>query len=449
MLNMTLKHALSIGATAVVATTAACSQFLEVKNPGAIEEQNINNPAYLSLLVNGVIGEFQPAHSSAAMYGAVLSDEVSNWHGFSENIEIDNRSIGAGNGTMRDGVYIPLQSTRFLADSTIGLLKTFLADTASRDVRLARVQAYAGYAYVLLAENMCYAPIGIGRSYSSDELLTIAVARFKDAIATATAAKTYNTSLGANGAKNAASADSVLNLANIGAGRASLDLNKKADAITYASAVPTAFTFKAYYSANSARENNPFFAAASNGQAAEWLGVSNTPYANVTNDPRVPRPVATEATMQGQTFVPKSPLMFSTYNGTLAGAQFTRDASMTFASGLEAQYILAESQGATAANVTFLNTRRTIGGEAALTAPNETDFQAAVREQRARDLYLAGYRVGDMRRYKKLYSVDLWQHGAYSGPPTLAVPPTYGTSECFPLPLAELNGNPAAATPPT
>jgi hypothetical protein len=276
----------------------------------------------------------------------------------------------------------------------------------------------------------------------------MAVDRFKDAIATAGAAKTYNTSLGAAGAKNVASADSLLNLANVGAARASLDLGDKPNAITYASAVPTTFAFKSYYSANSARENNAFFAAASNGQAAEWIGVSNTPYATVTDDPRVPRPATTEGTMQGQTFVPKSPLMFSTYSGTLAGAQFARDASMTFASGLEAQYILAEAQGATPANVTFLNSRRAIGNMAPLAAPSETDFQAALREQRARDLYLAGYRVGDLRRYKNLYSVDLWQHGTYTGPPTVAVPPTFGNAECFPLPLVELNGNPAAGTPP-
>src|SRR4051794_9055383 len=229
MTRTTIRRLLYITASSAVVAAAACSQFLEVKNPGAIEEKNINNPAYLSLLVNGVIGEFQPAYTSVSLYGAVLSDEVSNWHGFSENIEIDNRSVGAGNGTMRDLVYVPMQSTRFLADSTIALLKQFLADTASRDVRLARVQAYAGYAYVLLAENMCYAPVGIGRSYSSDELLGIAVDRFKDAIATATAARTYNTSLGTNGAKNAASADSIVNLANIGAARASLDLGKKPD----------------------------------------------------------------------------------------------------------------------------------------------------------------------------------------------------------------------------
>jgi hypothetical protein len=312
-------------------------------------------------------------------------------------------------------------------------------------VRLARVQAYAGYAYVLLAENMCSAPIGIGRAYSSEELLAIAVDRFKAAIATATAAKTYNGTLGTAGAKNAAAADSLLNLANVGAARASLDLGNKADAITYASAVPTTFAFKAYYSANSARENNQFFGAASNGQNAEWIGVTNTPYENVTNDPRVPRPVAKEGTQQGQTFVPKSPSMFSTYNGTLTGAQFTRDASITFASSLEAQYILAEAQGATTTNVNFVNGRRAIGNMAPLVAPSESAFQAALREQRARDFYLAAYRVGDLRRYKKLYSVDLWPTGTYVSP--VPAPATYGTSECFPIPLAELNGNPAAGQP--
>jgi hypothetical protein len=434
-------------AAITLAAATACTEFLEVQNPGAIEEKNIDNPAYLSLLVNGVIGEFQPALTSVSLYGAVLSDEVSNWHGFSENIEIDNRSVGAGNGTAQNGVYIPLQSTRFLADSAIKLLTSFLGDTASRDVRLARVQAYAGYAYTLLAENVCSAPLGIGRAFTPEELFAIGVERFNAAIATATAAKTYNESLGATGAKNAASADSLISLAHIGAARASLDLGNNADAIAHASAVPTTFAFKAYYSANSLRENNLFFGAASGGQAAEWLGVSNTPYANVTDDPRVPRPVATEGTMQGQTFVPKSPSMFSTYNGTLAGAQFARDASITFASGLEAQYILAEAQGATGANVTFLNSRRAIGNMAPLTAPSEADFQAALREQRARDFYLAGYRVGDLRRYEKLYGVDLWQHGTYTGPPLVAVPPTFGDAECFPIPLSEINGNPGLNQP--
>src|SRR5438270_7000621 len=92
--------AVIVPAMLVIAFVAGCSDFLKVTNPGAIEEQNVNNPAYLALLVNGVIGEFQPAFTSTALYSAVLTDEASNWHGFSENIEVDNRSVGAGNGTV-------------------------------------------------------------------------------------------------------------------------------------------------------------------------------------------------------------------------------------------------------------------------------------------------------------------------------------------------------------
>src|SRR5437763_8611360 len=191
--------------TMVGGSLAACSDFLKVENPGAVEEANVNNPAYITLLVNGVIGEFQPAFSGTALYSAVLTDEVSNWHGFSENIEIDNRSVSAGNGTAPLSVYTPLQSTRFLADSATSFVKSFLGDTASRDVRLARVIDYAGYAYLLLAEQMCQAPIGLTRAYTSEELFAIAIERFKAAIDVATAAKTYNGGLGTAGAKNAAS----------------------------------------------------------------------------------------------------------------------------------------------------------------------------------------------------------------------------------------------------
>ena len=231
-----------------------------------------------------------------------------------------------------------------------------------------------------------------------------------------------------------------MNLARVGAARASLDLGKNADAIAFASAVPTTFAFKVYHSANSTRENNPLFAAASGGASAAWVGLTSTPYENLTTDPRIPRPTTTERTQQGLTIVPNAPPAYSNYNGTLAGADFSRDASVTFASGLEAQYIIAEAQGVNAANLTFLNARRAIGGDAPLVAPTDAAFKTALREQRARDLYLAAYRLGDLRRYKKLYNIDLWQHGPYASP--VPAPPTFGDAECWPLTLAEINGNP-------
>jgi hypothetical protein len=438
--KMTRRVALLL-TTGFVVGAVGCNDFLQVQNPGAIEAPDINNPAYIPLLVNGVIGEFQPAFTLVALYSGVFTDELANFHGFPENIDMDVRNVGAGNGTYAGtsaipGVYNSLQSSRFMADTVATLLRSFLGDTASRDVRLARVLNYAGYSYTLLGEQLCAAPTGGNTIYTSDELLNFALDRFKSAIDVATASKA---------ATGGAAADSMLTLARIGAARVSLDLGKKADAIAYASLVPAGFSASVYHAAANAREVNPFFSAASNGGSAEWVGITNTPFATVTGDPRIPHPPGKEKTQQDSAVVPNSPLSYSTYSGTAVGADFTRDASVKFASGLEAQYIVAEAQGNNAANLLFLNQRRAIGGALPLTAPTEDEFQAALREQRARDLYLANYRMGDLRRYKKLYQVDLWQKGPYVSP--VAAPPTFGTQECWPIPLAEYNGNPNLPRP--
>jgi hypothetical protein len=423
-------------AVAAAVVTSACNDFLKVKNPGAIEEPDINNPAYITLLVNGVIGEFQPAFTSDVMYSGVFTDELANFHGFPENIDIDARNVSSANGTYNIGVYTPLQSARFMADSVAGLLNNLLGAGASSDVRLARVLAYAGYSYTLLGEQMCSAPIGLSKAYTPDELLGFALDRFKSAITVATASKA---------AGGGIAADSILNLANVGAARVSLDLGKFTDAVTYASAVPAGFNFYVYHSAQNLRENNPMFGAASNGGSAEWVGLTNTPFLNITGDPRVPRPAAKEKTQQDSAIVPNSPLAYSTYNGTAVGADFTLGASVRFASGLEAQYIIAEAQGNTPANVTFLNSRIAIGGGTPLVAPTDAEYTAALRDQRSRDLYLAGYRMGDLHRYLKLYQADLWQKGTYVSP--VPAPPTFGTQTCWPIPLSEYNGNPNLQKP--
>ena len=444
-----------VAAAMLAVAASGCNDFLRVSNPGAIEEPDLNNPAYLGLMVNGVVGEFQPAFSSVALYSAVFTDELANFHGFSENIDVDRRAIDISNGTYAGAVYTPLHSARFMADSISAFLRTFLTDTASRDVRLARVLAYGGYTHVLLGEVICSTPINRSSvAYPPDTLFARALTRFNEAIQIAAAARTYQAGITpATTASIAAvaAADSITALANIGAARASLNLGNAANAVTFASvvannaALAATWGFPVFHSANSGRENNPFFAAASGGANAEWVALTNTRYETLNGDPRIPHPATTERTQQGSAIVPNSPFMFSTYNGTAVGADFTTAASIKFASKLEAQYILAEAQGNTAANVTFLNSRRAVGGDVALVNPTATEFQTALREQRARDLYLAGYRLGDLRRYKALYSVDLYETGAYKSP--VPAPPTFGTQECFPIPQVEYTGNPNLPKP--
>ena len=424
----------------------ACTDFLRVENPGAIEEPDIGSPAYISLLVNGVIGEFQPAFTGMALYSGVFTDELSNWHGFVDNIEIDRRAVLYTTGTYSTFTYTPLQSARFMADSASALLKTFLGDTASRDVRLARTMVYGAYSYALLGEQMCEAPVDLSRAYTPAELFEMALDRFEETIAVAQAASAYHAGRGTAGAGAVRSADSLAMLARVGAARALLNLDRKAEAAAMAAQVPDNFEFRVYHAEANAREQNPYYSAASGGPNAQWVGVTYTPFAGL-NDPRVPHPATREKMQQDSALVPNSPLAFSTHSGTVTGADFTRSASVRFASGLEARYIVAEATGATAANVTFLNQRRAIGSQLPLIAPTEAEYLAALREQRARDLYLAGYRLGDLRRYKAFHGVDLYPSGAYRGPSNLALPPEFGDAECFPIPLAEYNGNPNLTRP--
>lgn len=419
---------------------SGCNDFLKVTNPGAIETPALANPSYIPLMVNGVTGEFQPMFSLDAYYSGLFVDELRNHAVYFEEGLIDQRRVDPENGTYVAGIYNPMHRTRFLADSVVGRLKVLLGDSASRDVGLARVSAYAGYTYTLLGEQLCQTALnGQPRRYASKELLRdFALPRFKSAIAVATAARAAAAAISPATRGSAAAvlaADTVTNFALVGAARASLDLGDKAQAIQHASAVAPGFVFWAYHSDQSARQTNPFF-----GRLAVFPpsgSVSGTPFEGV-NDPRVPLP-ADPVTVAGvKAYVPNSPSTFSTWTGKLPGGAIERSGSVRIASTLEAQYVLAEAQGPNAANVSFINTRRAIGETAPLPGSvNASDFFAALRGQRRLDFYLDTHRMGDLRRYKDVYGIDEWQMGPYPG-----ISDSYGSQTCLPETLAEITNNP-------
>src|SRR5512146_3409454 len=125
--------------------TAACNKWLDVTNPGAIELPALENPNYINLMEAGVIGDFQPTMIWVALWSGGFSDELRNHMTYFENPQIDLRQVDEANGTYALSVFNPLHRTRFIADSVASRLKGLLGDTATRDVRLARVLAMAGY----------------------------------------------------------------------------------------------------------------------------------------------------------------------------------------------------------------------------------------------------------------------------------------------------------------
>lgn len=437
-------------AVAVFAATAltACDDWLKVTNPGAIENPALENPAYLQLMFDGVVGDFQPAYAWTALFSGAFTDELRMHHTFFENLEMDRREVTQNNGTYQLAIFNGLHRARFLADSVATRYRNLLGDTAEYDLRLAKTLAYGGYTWLLLGENICETRINAqGAPLQPPDLFAGAIQRFDAAITAANAAQTTAPRITnvVNRDRLIAGADSVRNLARVGAARAALNAGNNTAAVTYAQAVTPAyvdddnlgFRFDVFYlqgnsAAQTRRTGNPFWEFISAG--GSWVSISGTPYAEL-NDPRVPHGPAgsISVTGGGQFLVPNSPRSFSTYSGTETGGLFVSTSSIRLGSAIEARYIIAEAQGNTLANVAFINMQRAIGGQLPLVAPTDAAYVAALREQRAREFFIDGHRVGDLRRYEALHGDDLWETGSMYGTNTL-----FGAQKCWPTPVSEL-----------
>ena len=414
------------------ASATACNDFLAATNPGAVEEKDVNVAANADILMYGAVTTYQFSHSENTYWNAQLTDELFNRAVFAEEGEIDRRNLFSDMTYINAFMYGPAQRARYAGDDASTRLKAILGDTASRDLRLARSLAYAGHSYVDLGEMMCTTPIDLGVPKTSEEMFADAITRFQEAVAVATAAKTNLQSRTPVPAPAVAGADSVRYFALVGAARAALNRDDKAAAIGFASQVPAAFEFRAYYSDNTTGQRNRTFERLTLASNAYLL---NTPFLAMTTDPRIPRIPGTT----GRAYTPLSPPSYSTFTNTVAGGAFAPIMSVRVASGLEAQYIVAEAEGPTAATLAFVNTRRAAGQQLPVDLAGDS-LMAELRDQRSRDFYLDNHRLGDLRRYLKYYQVDLFPKGPYPGSTSGQ---TYNEAiSCWPLPTNEINGNP-------
>jgi hypothetical protein len=406
-----------------VGAAVGCSSLLDVTNPATFGDEDLNASLLAPQIVAGVVSRFQAMYDDLALYSAFISDEAVSGHNFETIRGVDLRQITKDNSDL----YAPIQGTRAEADSFEVRLIRITGDSATRSLGLARVQAYGAMSYVLAGEYLCASPIDPnGPAVSPDSMFKIAITKGLAAAQTGTAYKT------AGG--TAARADSMISLGRLAAARAYLNLGDKANAITQASQIPAAFEMRAFYDDNNF--NNVFLASTTG--ANRNLGV-DVAFRGL-NDPRV-RHGAAGVTGHDQTtvlFIPSASPSFGGYSATTATG-FLRNTSIRFASGLEAQYIRAEAEGLTAGNLTFINSRRAVGNQLPLVAPTAAEFLDAVIDQRRRDFFLDGHRLGDLRRYIRLYQKDFFPKGLH---PNQVRGGSYGTNVCFPPTQAEIVGNP-------
>jgi hypothetical protein len=268
---------------------------------------------------------------------------------------------------------------------------------------------------------MCSAAINLGPEIQPPALFTEAVARFTKAIAAATTANDATT----------------LNLARVGRARALLNLGGAANlaaAAADAALVPATFVVNTSPDAVNTRRQNTVFVTISQSS----FTTVDPAYRNIlvpggtTQDPRV------AVTDLGR-------------NGTATGSRLfipTKDNALTapirLASYAEAQLIIAENAAATGslaeAEAAINRARSRTAGLPTYTVPagaTAADVKAQIIEERRREFFVEGHRLGDMRRYGIAFTPVAGTAYQYGG--------VYGTQTCFPLPDVERINNPAIA----
>ena len=369
---------------------------------------------------------------TGASVGAVLSN------GGQVSDPLDERILptGAESGSGTD--YGNLQGIRTLANQAIGAVATY--DTASADrtsSRTLRGELYAleGYAEIMLADLFCsgvplstlnfqsdftYAP-----SSTEREVYQAAIAKFDTALTLAEAS------------------DPIMRLAQVGQGRAYLDLGEYGAASDDVAAVPDGFQYQ--LALNWAATQNCGFPTLLNCTAtvSDREGHNGLPFLS-SGDPRTVVDVEVPSNPSQGVYVP---LTFpEKYSTGLGGSGF---AAFTLASGVEARLIQAEAAWHGVATgrswIGQLNVLRRAQGMDTIADPGAANPAAQIDTlftERAYWLFLTGERQGDLRRLLRQYGQYYpgGQSRVYPAGEYLALGSgIYGTDVNAPIPSAELN----------
>jgi hypothetical protein len=410
---------------------AACRDVttLTQANPGSLDPATVYTPANANLIVNGAISDFECAFSRYVVGSAVFTDELANAIGSSANFDYDRRTLvtnqtygtAACGNNQQPPIYTPLSVARRSADTAIARLQGWtdaqMPAGVNRTKLIGQSYAYAGYSLVLLGEGMCSAAINLGPELTPTQLFTEAKARFDAAIAAA---------------GTAADAQTV-NFATLGRARVQLDLGNFAAAGTDAAVIPVGFVQNMSTDGLNVRRENFAF-----------ISINQQPWATV--DP----------SFQGLTVNgvpdPRVAVTKTGSNGTAAAVPIVTpdkypalNTVMPIARYAEAQLIVAEAKNAAGdiagATTAINNARATHTGLAAFSSAGLTAAQMKdqIIEERRRELFLEGHRLGDLRRNNLAF---LPASGA-----TFSGGGVYGTETCFPLPDIERVNNPNITKP--
>jgi hypothetical protein len=400
--------------------TTACDtdSLLKVSAPGALPAENLETPEAASLLVNGALGNFECALGAAIMVTGIIADEfgdaqlgAAQWPYDRRDANLQPGSIYGTSGctsAQGPGIYSPLSVARWSADNAYRALTTFTNDqVAKRDSLLAASSLYAGFSLAHMGMAMCSAAIDEGPEITNMQLFALAEDRFNSALThAATAGVTAYT-----------------HAANVGLARVRLFQGNSAGAATAAAAVPAGFVLNATASDSETRRYNRVYH-------------SNVQTRLYVIEPQS-RDIMTEGVVDPRTAVVNTGL--NAGDGQVAWIQTKYTAFGTpipIARYAEAQLILAEAQGGTAA-VDIINALRAPHSIPPYTGPTDpASVQSLIAAERRRELFVEGFRMYDVHRFNlPLVPAPGTEFPVKGG--------TYGSTTCLPLPDVERYNNPS------
>ena len=421
--------------------TTACSvdDILQVTDPDVANPEGLVGEAALPALFAGALSDFQVGYSGSSngdgqiTISGLLSDELYNSESFPTRIEIDQRRMRDDNGTLR-GAFLDMQQARAAAERAARRFEEFQSGTIDH----AHMLNVAGLSYITFGENYCSGvpfstleddgTITFGEQQTTEQMFETAVAKFDEALGMLD--------------PDDEDAEAQLFLAQVGKGRALLNLGRFAEAAAAVEGVPDDFVYLIEHSENSGRQQNPVFTLVN---VSRRFSVPDAEGGNGVNfrtagDPRVPVILNPTNSIGLDNETPSYiPQKYS-----------SRGSDIPVATGIEARLVEAEAElqagnyGGAGGTLEILNAlRATMAPEDATLAPLPAvatleDQVNQLFYERAFWLYLTSHRVGDMRRLVRQYSrgtETVFPTGDYHKSGSLP----YGTDVNLPLPDDEAN----------
>jgi starch-binding outer membrane protein, SusD/RagB family len=409
-----------LAALALAAVAAGCEGILNVEAPGVVDADDMLNPAAAPVIVSGAISDFECALGAYIVNQAVLGNELRDASVTAGRFPLDQRIIheaspyGVNSCTGNPpGIYGPLATARWSADNALALLDSWSdAEVPNRTQLIGQAAAFSGYSLVLLGEGFCSAVIeDLGPEVEPSVTFVAAVARFDRAIELGDAA--------------------TRNLALLGRARAHLNLGNGPAAVADAEAL---------------LQNAPAFvrvAGTSTASSRRWNRLGDEFFGGrVTVDPLyrdlevdgVPDP-RTESFDTGTLGHDSATPVWLAAKVGPARAIALRTGPVPVASWREAHLIIAEVEGGQDAE-NHINVLRNHWGLPTFDSSGMTEAEILeqVIEERARELFLEGHHLNDLRRFN-LAQVPAPGSSYRQGG-------LYGDVRCFPLPAVERNNNP-------